>query len=528
MKKNIRQTFLFLTLVWCAGMLFSCKKSVKPNDDSPGAGLRSNAPATPLAELKVMSYNIHAGIGIDGVYNLQRIADVIRNSGADVITLNEVHKNYDASTNYEDQVTWLATELGMYSAFQKTTWKSPIAASGNKERQFGHAILSKYPIEVRNARIFTAYITHYHGLLETRIVVDGHPILFYSTHLAVDSATLSQQRQQLRTWMDESAGTKILMGDLNAVPTNANILSLKETLVDSFEGAVTSYTFKANNPTIRIDYILGSSNITFSNSQVISTQASDHLPIVSDVSVGASKLRLMQYNMRHGEGTDGVVNLQRIADVIRASKAQVVVLNEIDRNYDPRSNYVDQLAWLASELGMYYEFQKTTWKSPIAASGNKERQFGHGVLSKYPIGDSSQQGRWIYADYSTHYMGLLKVRISVNANPLYVYITNLGSTAAERLSQAQEMMSYVTPPNHTWKVIAGTISDIPGSAPVGEITASFTDVFSGQTAYTYPANAPDRRVDYIFVKSPVAASNASVISSLASTHLPIICDIEMQ
>jgi endonuclease/exonuclease/phosphatase family metal-dependent hydrolase len=528
MKQTVRQSFIMPAFVCCAVLLFSCGKLKEPADTAPRTDLRSDAQLSSLADVKIMSYNIHAGIGIDGVYDLQRIADVIRDSGADVIGLNEVHKNYDASTNYEDQVAWLAGELGMYAQFQKTTWKSAIPASGNKPREFGHAILSKYPVELLNARLYDAYGTHYHGLLETRIVIDGHPMLFYVTHLATDTSLLRQQRQQLRVWMDEHYGTKILLGDLNAVPTNFNIRSIKETMVDAFEGQPTAYSFKSNNPTVRIDYILGTSNITFSNSHAVSTtQASDHFPIVSDASVGNSKLKLMQYNIRHGEGTDGVVDLQRIADVIRNSGAHVVVLNEVDRHYDARSNYEDQLVWLANELGMYYEFQKTTWKAATPASGNKPREFGHGILSKYPITRSYTES-WIYAAYTTHYMGLLKARVSVNANPLYVYVTNLGSTAAERLSQAQEAMSLINPANHTWKVFAGTFADTPGSAPVNTVLTGFADVFSGQTAYTVPANAPASRVDYIFTKSTVAAGNEAVISSLASTHLPIVCDIEMQ
>ncbi|WP_346319317.1 endonuclease/exonuclease/phosphatase family protein [Chitinophaga sp. YIM B06452] len=527
MKQSIHQSFILLLFLCGASLLFSCHKIKEVEEPGQRAELRSNAQAASLADLKVMHYNIHGGIGIDGVYNLQRIADVISAADPDVVSLNEIHKNFEAATNYEDQVAWLANELDMYPVFQRTTWKSAIPESGGKTREFGHAILSKYPVEVLNARLYDAHDSHYFGLLETRIVIDGHPVLFYVTHLAADTSILRLQRQQLKVWMDENYGTKILLGDLNATPGNANILSIKETMVDAFEGQNTAYTFKSNNPTVRIDYILGTSNITFSNSTVIQNQYSDHFAIVANASVGTSKLKLMQYNIRHGEGMDGVVDLQRIAGVIRASKAQVVVLNEVDRNYDARSNYVDQLLWLANELGMYYEFQKTTWKSAIPASGNKERQFGHGILSKYPITKSFTES-WLYTDYTTHYMGLLKARISVNANPLYVYVTNLGSTSAERLLQAQEADSLVNLGNHTWKVFAGTFADVPGSAPVNTVLTSFTDVFAGQTAYTVPADAPSSRVDYIFVKSPVTAGNSAVINSQASTHRPIVCGIDMQ
>ncbi|MBO9153610.1 endonuclease/exonuclease/phosphatase family protein [Chitinophaga sp. GCM10012297] len=527
MKHTVHRSFILLVFLCGASLLFSCHKVKEITEKPAKAGLESNMQLSSLADFRVMQYNIHGGINTAGFYNLDSIAEVIRQADPDVVSLNEVQKNYEAATNYDDQVALLADALDMHAVFLKTTWKSPVPENGNKPREFGHAILSKYPIELLNARLYDDHDSHYFGLLETRIVINGHPVLFYGTHLAADTAVLRKQRQQLRAWMDQTYGTKILMGDLNEIPNNFNIEAIKETMVDAFEGQDTAYTFKSTNPTKRIDYILGTSNITFSNTDVKRNRHSDHHAIVADASVGTSKLKLMQYNIRHGEGTDGVVDLQRIAGVIRASKAQVVVLNEVDRNYDARSNYVDQLQWLADELGMYWEFQKTTWKSAIPESGNKPREFGHAILSKYPITKSSTES-WLYASYTTHYMGLLKARISVNANPLYVYVTNFGPTAAERLSQAQEADSLAGLGNHTWKVFAGTLADIPGSAPVNTMLTSFTDVFSGQTAYTVPANAPTSREDYILVKSPVAAGNTAVISSTASTHRPIVCDIDMQ
>src|SRR5690606_40487777 len=118
----------------------------------------------------------------------------------------------------KDQLQIIADALEMNYQFQKTTWKSSIPASGNKPREFGHAILSKQPIEFLDARIFDAYSKHYHGLLETKIVVKGTPVLFYVTHLDTDPASLQSQSVQLKQWMAEREGTKILMGDFNAVP----------------------------------------------------------------------------------------------------------------------------------------------------------------------------------------------------------------------------------------------------------------------------------------------------------------------
>jgi endonuclease/exonuclease/phosphatase family metal-dependent hydrolase len=506
----------------------SCQKKTRTVDaPEPEKHLSTGVSVMAMStSLKVMTYNIHAGIGTDGVLNLQRIADVIRNSNADVIGLNEVDKNYDARSNYVDQAAWLASELGMHYVFQKTTWKAANAASGNLPREFGHMVLSKYPIEDFSKWIFTAFDTHYRGLLETRININGNTFHFYMTHLGTDVADHASQVQELLSYTSRRAGPKLVAGDFNFIPTDAQHAVMDGPYNDPFGTALQPYTFKATSPTKRLDYLWGTSHVQFSNTDTISTQAADHFPLVSDVTLDFSSLTFLQFNMNHGEGADGVLNLQRVADMIRNSGADVVALNEIDRNYDPRSNYVDQLAWLANELHMNYEFQKTTWKAAIPASGNLPREFGHGVLSKYPVGGSTSE-RWLYTEYDTHYRGLLKARVNVCGNPMYLYVTHLGTDAADRLSQAQELMGFFNLGNHTWKVLAGSFNDTPGSAPINTITTSLSDVFAGQQAYTYPTVLPNVRVEYIFLKNTVQATNDTVLSSQASTHLPVRCRLKL-
>lgn len=509
----------------------SCQKQIENRAEEATGSQKSISTGVSVsamsASLKVMTYNIHTGIGTDGVLDLQRIADVIKNSNADVIGLNEVDKNYDARSNYVDQPAWLASKLGMYYVFQKTSWKAPNAASGNLPREFGHMVLSKYPIEAYDSMIFTEYDNHFRGLLETRINMNGNTFHFYITHLGTEVADHPSQVQELLTYTSRRAGPKIVAGDFNFIPTDSPHAVMAMSYNDPLGTAQTPYTFKPANPTKRLDYLWGTPHVQFSNSGIISTQASDHFPFVSDVTLDFSALTLLQFNMHHGVGGDGVLNLQRIADVIRNSGADVVALNEIDRNYDPRSNYIDQLAWLANNLNMNYEFQKTTWKSPIPASGNLERQFGHGVLSKYPIGGPATQGRWLYTESDTHFRGLLKVRIDVCGNPMYLYVTNLGADSADRLSQAQEAMSFLNPPNHTWKVLAGSFNDTPGAASINTILGSLDDVFAGQQAFTYPAGSPNVRVEYIFVKNTIQATGTGVLSTQASTHLPIKCKLKL-
>ena len=49
----------------------------------------------------VLTYNIHSGVGGDGVYDLERIAGVVRRSGADVVCLQEVQSRECALAMFE-------------------------------------------------------------------------------------------------------------------------------------------------------------------------------------------------------------------------------------------------------------------------------------------------------------------------------------------------------------------------------------------------------------------------------------------
>src|SRR5690606_40425216 len=60
----------------------------------------------------------------------------------------------------------------------------------------------------------------------------------------------------------------------------------------------------------------------------------------------------MSYNIRHGLGCDGVLDLERIAAVIESVSPDVVGLNEVDVRFHRRSGWADQLGWLSRRLKM--------------------------------------------------------------------------------------------------------------------------------------------------------------------------------
>ena len=88
------------------------------------------------------------------------------------------------------------------------------------------------------------------------------------------------------------------------------------------------------------------------------------------------ELRVLAYNIHHGEGTDGKFDLDRIAKLITAQEPDLVALQEIDVK-TARASGVDQAAELARLTGMHYRFGRF-----MKYDGG---EYGQMVLSKHPI-----------------------------------------------------------------------------------------------------------------------------------------------
>src|SRR4030095_13030808 len=88
-----------------------------------------------------------------------------------------------------------------------------------------------------------------------------------------------------------------------------------------------------------------------------------------------TSLRLVTYNIHHGEGNDGSIDLPRLAHVTQSLHPDLVALQEVDIK-TARTGQVDQAAELARLTGMHYVFGKA-----IDFDGG---QYGNVVLSRYP------------------------------------------------------------------------------------------------------------------------------------------------
>ncbi|MFC0273278.1 endonuclease/exonuclease/phosphatase family protein [Metabacillus herbersteinensis] len=234
--------------------------------------------------VKVMSYNIHHAEGVEGVLDLERIAGIIEDSNTDIVGLQEVDNHWSDRSDFQDQARMLAERLGMFYTYAANLDRDPLT-EGDHRRQYGTAILSKYPIiKSENHSLSKIGNTEQRGLLEATINVRGNHLHLYNTHLALTSAERELQVNETIEIASESKGPKVIMGDLNALPTSNELKPMMSNYLDVFaEATPEANTYPAANPTKRIDYILTSDDIETVNTEVIPTLASDHLPITAEI-----------------------------------------------------------------------------------------------------------------------------------------------------------------------------------------------------------------------------------------------------
>ena len=230
----------------------------------------------------VMSWNIAAGGG-----NLARTAETIRASNTDIAALQEVDVRWSERSAFVDQADSLAKLLGMSVRFAPIY---SISDTLRKSRQFGVAILSRYPIVSWRNHEITRLSTQQQnavpakapGFLEAVVDVRGTKVRAFSTHLDYrsDPAVRRTQVGEMLEIIGVNKVPTILAGDLNAPPDAPELQPLRVFFDAASASNGGAMTYPARSPTKRIDYVLVSDDFTVTDTRVEATDASDHRPVI--------------------------------------------------------------------------------------------------------------------------------------------------------------------------------------------------------------------------------------------------------
>jgi endonuclease/exonuclease/phosphatase family metal-dependent hydrolase len=218
-------------------------------------------------QLKVLSYNIHYGVGMDSKKDLKRIADVINRINPDIVGLQEVADS--AMTEMLSQMTNMVGVFGASTEIETPNLYGlldiPVPTS---QLFYGDAILSKYPFQyLGNHSIPSASSSRYEAMCvdvnfykkygEERIV------RFITTHFDYLKTIGSEVARKAAVEVIEKAFIKddegipyVMTGDLNATPQSAVLKLLEQ------KGWITGVsgrefpTVPSISPNKQIDYVL--------------------------------------------------------------------------------------------------------------------------------------------------------------------------------------------------------------------------------------------------------------------------------
>ncbi|MFN7138349.1 MAG: endonuclease/exonuclease/phosphatase family protein [Limisphaerales bacterium] len=239
-----------------------------------------NDASSPEKTFRVMTFNIHHGVGIDGKLDLERIAEVIKQEKADLVALQEVDKGIPRS-NKLDVGGELAQMTGMRSVFSNN-----YAFQGG---QYGNAILSRFPIVSIDHRLLPKTdLPEQRGWLKTVVNVHGRELSLWNTH--IDHRRDDTERMlavtKFKEWAREEKLPILFCGDFNALPGSRTFNEMTEQFDDVWlkVGEGNGFTFPVKNSNRRIDYIFLSkgAGIEPIRAWVPQTEASDHLPVVAE------------------------------------------------------------------------------------------------------------------------------------------------------------------------------------------------------------------------------------------------------
>ena len=245
-------------------------------------------PRDSTVPLRILTYNIRSGNG-----SLANIAATIRSLAPDIVGLQEVDVHWAERSAFEDQAAALGRILGMHVRFAPIyTLTGPDSAKPS--RQFGVALLSRYPIVGWTNRNLTRLSTQAQnpspalapGLLDATIETPGTVVRVLNTHLdyRADPGVRKQQVAEMLAYLGNAARPTLVLGDLNASPDAPELQPLFERLRDTWQKAVDpGFTYPAENPVKRIDYVLASSHFLVRSALVAITRASDHRPVVVEL-----------------------------------------------------------------------------------------------------------------------------------------------------------------------------------------------------------------------------------------------------
>ncbi len=225
---------------------------------------------------RIATYNLHRCVGRDGIENPKRIATVLREINADIIALQEVTSQPEIA---DDVLATLAAATGMKSieGFTLTT-------TGTR---YGNALLSKLPVSAIKRYDISVKGKEPRGMIQANLNLDDQTVILWATHLGLGIRERYLQIEKLLKIVDGiESNSSVLLGDFNEWLSWSRPL---RAIGKRFTTRQSPATFPSHRPLLKLDRIwvrpVGRLTTLHAHSTELSRVASDHLPLVADITL---------------------------------------------------------------------------------------------------------------------------------------------------------------------------------------------------------------------------------------------------
>lgn len=234
------------------------------------------------------------------------------------------------------------------------------------------------------------------------------------------------------------------------------------------------------------------------------------------------RVRVMSYNIHHGEGNDGQVDLKRIAAIILQEKVDIVALQEVDRGV-LRTGRIDLPAELARLTGM-----ESYFGANINFQGG---DYGNALLSRFPI--ISRTNLHYQMLRPNEQRGIQQIVVNARGCQMTILNTHLDYRAddSERKLNVQEIQKLIRPSLYA-TLLCGDFNTQPDSEVYQELGTFLTDSWkvAGQgNGWTFPSSEPNRRIDFMWASEDNRTRPVKLWTypSVASDHAALIGDFQI-
>lgn len=241
------------------------------------------------------------------------------------------------------------------------------------------------------------------------------------------------------------------------------------------------------------------------------------------------KLSVMTYNVSHFADNrlpEDKIDYKGYARVLTELDANIVGLNEVFGVFygENRENQLDEIATHSGYEHKY--FAKAT-------DLYGDRSYGNALLSKYcfdgitrivPDPDISE----LNGEYAETRC-VLRADFQVNGKRFTVLVCHFGLNIAEQ-KNAVKTICQIADAVSTPVILMGDFNVTPESEILRPIRERFNDtdnLLSSDFCYTFPADKPDIKIDYIFYKGNIVPTSAQVVPHVISDHLAVYSEFEL-